>query len=156
MAWSSWRLLIAFRCGQMWSKHLRNGYNPSWQKWAESSHQSGTRTVHEKLGALSLDGCIQYMDVMSRRSITDFIKPEDMEKKIGDNNQTHIFQTPEAEQQATSDWQTWTHQTIIHVGGANYRGTQELTISFQGISPQKILFSQHKQKSRRWRRRWSS
>ena len=65
-----------------------------------NDYHSSTRVVHEKLGALSLDGWIQYMDVMSGRSITDHIKPQDMAKK------TQHFQTPNAEQQEISSTPT--------------------------------------------------
>ena len=65
-----------------------------------NDYHSSTRVVHEKLGALSLDGWIQYMDVMSGRSITDHIKPEDMAKK------TQHFQTPNTEQQEISSTTT--------------------------------------------------
>ena len=64
-----------------------------------NDYHSSTRVVHEKLGALSLDGWIQYMDVMSGRSITDHIKPQDMAKK------TQHFQTPNTEQQEISSTQ---------------------------------------------------
>ena len=47
--------------------------------------KSSVRTVHDNLKAFSLDGWIQYMDVMSGKNIRDFHKPEDLSDKIGAN-----------------------------------------------------------------------
>ena len=52
-----------------------------------NDYETGTKALHEKLEALSLDGWIQFMDVMGGRSITAFIKPEDMSNKISPNDQ---------------------------------------------------------------------
>ena len=49
-------------------------------------YHSSPRQLHENEQALSLDGWIQFMDVMSGRSISDFIKPEDMANKISSSN----------------------------------------------------------------------
>ena len=43
---------------------------------------SSVPKLHEDHEALSLDGWIQFMDVMTGRSIRDYIKPEDMSRKL--------------------------------------------------------------------------
>ena len=50
-------------------------------------YKSGVKELHENMRALSLDGWIQFMDVMSGRTCSDYIKPEDMAHKISTNNE---------------------------------------------------------------------
>ena len=50
-------------------------------------YKSGVKDLHENMKALSLDGWIQFMDVMSGRTCSDYIKPEDMAHKISTNNE---------------------------------------------------------------------
>ena len=52
---------------------------------------SSTRSVHESLKMLSLDGWIRYLDLMTGKKIIDFQKPRDMmEKLINNAREDHV------------------------------------------------------------------